>query len=103
MSDIQVLHQTQIIEVSPQPQEINVNPVTGAAVVVGSPTNSVNVVNAGPVGPAGIPGLSGEADTAELLAEVDSKIATHAQAMAPIHTNATSGRDFSALFENGLI
>ena len=34
--------------------------------------------------------------------EIDTKIATHNQAEV-VHTNASSGRDFVALFQNGLI
>lgn len=75
MSDIQVISQTQRIEVNPD--------------------SSISVINAGPPGPAGPAG----GVTSE---EVDTKIATHNQATA-VHPNATSGRDFVALFQNGLV
>lgn len=102
MTTIQLVAKTQRITVEPHAQRIKVDPVTSQVVSVVSGVSSVSVVNAGPPGPAGIPGLSGDTDTAQLLQEVDTKIATHTQAEV-VHTNATSGRDFVALFENGLI
>jgi hypothetical protein len=53
MSTIDVISQTQVLTVSPIIQTLNVNTVTGTAVVVGSSTPSVTVTNAGPVGPPG--------------------------------------------------
>lgn len=86
-------------------QRIEVNP----------PDLRVVVTQAGPVGPSGlIPsgGVDGQVigklgsgttwlsiGTSE---EIDTKIAEHEQS-TPVHTNATSGRDFSAFFLNGLI
>lgn len=77
MSDIQVVTQTQVIEVEPA-------------------TSSVSIINAGPPGPPG------SVDLAPVIEEIDTKIATHNQA-TPVHPGATSGRDFSALFQNGLV
>ena len=53
MSNVEVISQTQVVTVSPITQTLNVNTVTGTAVVVNPSTPSVTVVNAGPVGPAG--------------------------------------------------
>jgi hypothetical protein len=53
MSDIQVISQTQVIDVGTITQSISVNPLTQAAIVVSSPTSAISIVNAGPVGPAG--------------------------------------------------
>lgn len=75
MSDIQVVTQTQRIEVESD--------------------SSISVINAGPPGP---PGANGGVS----LEEVDSRVALHNQAEV-VHTNATSGRDFVALFQNGLV
>jgi len=80
------------------------------------PNNFVSVINTGPQGPPGVSGIPdggvtgqviGKADTGTVWLsigtseEVDTKIATHAQA-EEVHTNATSGRDYAALFQNGL-
>lgn len=53
MSNIEVISQTQVLDITPLTQEITLNPQTGATVVVSSPGNSVSITNAGPVGPAG--------------------------------------------------
>lgn len=60
-------------------------------------TNSVTITNGGPVGPPGPAGIGGGS-----IVDVDARIALHNQ-QEQVHTNATSGRDFSALFLNGLI
>lgn len=54
------------------------------------------------VGVLGFPVDGGGVDPVEILQEVDTRIATHNQA-TPVHDSATSGRDFVALFQNGLI
>lgn len=99
MSEIQVLSRTQTISVSPQTQQINVDPQTNVPIVVGTPSSAISIINSGPIGP---PGMAGDYDPTSLLVEVDTKIATHNQT-TPIHGAATSGRDFAALFQNGLI
>lgn len=72
-------------------------------VIVVSPADeSVSVILAGPPGPRGAPGLSGDLDPEALQEFVDVSVAAHNQAET-VHTNATSGRDFAALFENGLV
>lgn len=60
--------------------------------------SDVVVTNAGPVGPPGSSGSSG--GVTEL--QVDAKISEHNTRETP-HTNVTSGRDFVALFQNGLV
>lgn len=92
MSMIDVAGTQQAIEVVVQTQTI----------VVANPSGAVSILNAGPIGPPGMNGLSGDYDATQLLVEMDTKIATHNQA-TPVHTTATSGRDFAALFQNGLI
>ena len=99
MSTISVAYNTQVIQVTPQTQRIVVDPATSTPTIVVPNVASVAVVNAGPAGP---PGALGSFDLVPVLAEVDTRIATHNQT-TPIHTNATSGRDFAALFQNGLI
>lgn len=101
MSDVTIVAQTQRIEVSPTPETIVISQ-ENIDVTVSQPSTSVTVVNAGPPGPTGQNGLSGDYDASLLLDEVDTRIATHNQA-SPVHTQATSGRDFVALFQNGLI
>lgn len=83
MSGIQVQTKTQTLQVSPT-------------------TKSVSLILAGPQGPPGQNGLSGDVDASLFFDEIDTKIAAHEQA-AVVHINATSGRNFVALFENGLI
>jgi hypothetical protein len=61
MSNVEVISQTQVVTVSPITQTLNVNTVTGTAVVVNPSTPSVTVVNAGPVGPRGFSGGGGSA------------------------------------------
>lgn len=102
MTTIQLVAKTQQIVANSAAQTITLDPVTSKVISISPSGSAVAIVNAGPVGPPGIPGLSGDADTAELLAEVDNKIAIHTQSQV-VHTNATSGRDFVAFFENGLI
>jgi hypothetical protein len=80
MSNVNVTVQTQRIEVDPS-------------------TSSVSVTNAGPAGP---PGTPGEVNLVPVIEEIDSRIGQHNQA-SPVHTQATSGRDFVGLFEIGLI
>lgn len=98
MSNIDVLSQTQRIEVSPGAPRIIFNPVTSGVTVSGA-TSAVALINAGPPGP---PGAMGSFDMAPVVEEIDTRIATHNQT-APIHASATSGRDFAAAFQNGLI
>ena len=74
-----------------------VSPVVQKTLVVSPAQPSVAVSNAGPQGPAGAGGNGGST-----LEDSDIKVAEHNQT-TPIHTNATSGRDFVALFQNGLI
>lgn len=98
MSSVQVVTQTQQIEVTLGSPRIIFDPQTSAVTVLEA-TSSVSVINAGPPGPAGPPGT---VDTAPILDEVNVLIGTHNQA-TPVHQMATSGRDFVALFQNGLI
>lgn len=98
MSDIQVVVQTQRIEVTPGTPRIEFNPAT-ESVTVTAAGSSISTINAGPPGP---PGADGSFDMAPVVDEIDTRIATHNQT-APIHESATSGRDFVALFQNGLI
>lgn len=98
MSDLTVVSSTQRIEVSPVLPRIEFDPQTQVVEVV-VPPQSVGVVNAGPPGP---PGADGSFDMAPVVVEIDSRVAAHNQA-TPIHSNATSGRDFVALFQNGLV
>lgn len=99
MDSIVLNQSTQLIRVEvPTETVVVVSPDTGNVTVeVGTPSTSV--ISAGPPGP---PGALGSFDLVPVLEEVDTRIATHNQA-APIHTNATSGRDFAAFFQNGLI
>lgn len=53
MSDINVISQTQTIEVSPYEQSITVDPSDGTVVVVGPSASAISVTNSGPVGPPG--------------------------------------------------
>ena len=99
MDTIVVDQSTQLIQVSiPSDTVIVVSPDTGA-VTVQSGIPSTSVTSAGPPGP---PGALGSFDLVPVLEEVDTRIATHNQT-TPIHTTATSGRDFAAFFQNGLI
>jgi len=98
MSDIQVVSQTQRIEVTPGTNRIVFNPLTEAVTVEAAPI-AVSVINAGPPGP---PGTPGSVDMAPVIEEIDTRIGVHNQA-TPIHPGATSGRDFVALFQNGLV
>lgn len=95
---VTVVVQTQRIEVSPGTPRIIFSP-QDSLVEVQSPTPSVSVINAGPPGP---PGTPGEVNLVPVIEEIDTRIATHNQT-APIHESATSGRDFVALFQNGLV
>lgn len=99
MSSIEVTSQTQNVEVTLGAPRIIVDPVT-SEVTVAQTQPSIGVVNAGPSGPAGPPGEA--ADIGPILDEVDVRIGTHNQS-TPVHEMATSGRDFVALFQNGLI
>lgn len=101
MSDITVVTQTQRIEVTPAVPRIVFNPQT-SSVEVTEAVSSVSVINAGPPGPPGTPGSVDPSDLLAISSEIDTKIATHNQT-APIHEAATSGRDFVALFQNGLV
>jgi len=101
MTDITVVVETQRIEVIPAPTRIVFDPAT-SSVEVTEAGSSVSVINAGPPGPPGTPGSVDPSDLLAISSEIDTKIATHNQT-APIHESATSGRDFVALFENGLI
>lgn len=80
-------------------------------------TGSISVISAGPPGPPGASALPPGGTDGQVLGkqgstttwlsvgtseEVDTKIAAHNQAEV-VHPNASSGRDFSALFENGLV
>jgi len=98
MSDITVVVQTQRIEVTPGIPRIEFNPQTEAVVVLAA-GSSISTINAGPPGPPGAPGV---VDMTPVNEAIDTKIATHNQHISPIHETATSGRDFAALFENGL-
>lgn len=98
MSSVEIVAQTQQLEVGPGVQRIIFNPATESVEVIAS-TPSVGVINAGPPGP---PGAPGSVDMGPVVEEIDTRIATHNQT-APIHASATSGRDFVALFQNGLI
>lgn len=98
MSNVTVVVQTQRIEVTPGTPRLIYSPQE-ALVEVQSPTPSVSVINAGPPGP---PGTPGEVNMAPVIEEIDTRVAAHNQA-TPIHQSATSGRDFVALFQNGLI
>ena len=60
-------------------------------------SKSVTVTLGGPPGPTGAAGTGGGSSV-----DVDARIAAHDQ-QEQAHTNATSGRDFSALFLNGLV
>jgi len=88
-------------------QHISLNPQNQRAIVVSS----------GPQGPPGASALpEGGVDgqvlgklgtsttwlTVGTSTEIDTKLADHNSA-TPVHPNATSGRDFAALFLNGLI
>lgn len=99
MSDITVVVHTQRIEVTPGIPRIEFNPQTEAVVILAA-GSSISTINAGPPGPPGAPGI---VDMGPVVEEIDIRIATHNQHVSPIHETATSGRDFSALFENGLI
>ena len=98
MSDVTVVVQTQRIEVTPGTSRIEYNPQTEAVDVIAA-GSSVSVINAGPPGP---PGTPGSVDMVPVVEEINTRIATHNQT-APIHESATSGRDFVALFQNGLV
>jgi hypothetical protein len=100
--NIEVVSQTQRIEVTPGTPRIEYNPQTESVTVVAA-GSSVSVINAGPPGPPGTPGSVDPSDLLLISQEIDSKVATHNQHVSPIHENATSGRDFVALFQNGLI
>ena len=99
MTNVQVVAQTQKVEVSLGAPRVIFDPQTSNVTVVDA-QSSVSVINAGPPGPAGPPGS--DADPTPILEQVDIRIATHNQA-SPVHQMATSGRDFVALFQNGLI
>lgn len=99
MSDITVVVQTQRIEVTPGVPRIEFNPQTETVVVLPA-VSSISTINAGPPGPPGAPGV---VDMGPVVEEIDARIATHNQHVSPIHESATSGRDFVALFQNGLI
>lgn len=84
-------------------------------ITISPATQNITIELAGPVGPSGlIPAGGSDGQVIGKLGvgttwltigtseEIDTKIATHEQAEV-VHNNATSGRDFSALFQNGLI
>lgn len=98
MSNIQVVSQTQRIEISPGTSRIIFNPATEVVTVIAA-ESSIGVINAGPPGP---PGAPGSVDMGLVVDEINTRVATHNQT-APIHESATSGRDFVALFQNGLV
>lgn len=99
MSTVQVVSQTQTLTVTTETQHLNIDQATSEVTFVVSDATAVAVTNAGPPGP---PGSLGSFDMVPVLEEIDTRIAIHDQG-TPIHTNATSGRDFVALFQNGLI
>ena len=80
------------VNVTSQTQQITVDPSTSV----------VTVTSAGPQGPPGAIGNIDPNDLGVITDEIDTRVATHEQA-TPIHTNSTSGRDFAAFFQNGLI
>ena len=53
-------------------------------------------------GDTGPPGADGDVGSGTTIEVVDAMIATHNQAEV-VHAQASSGRDFAALFQNGLI
>jgi hypothetical protein len=97
---IQGVIRTQRIEGQVVKQSIKVDPID-KSVRVFSINATPTVVLAGPQGPRG---LSGAVEYVEGVDEqfVDEKIATHNQSDGA-HPGSSSGRDFSALFQNGLI
>ena len=101
MSDVTVVVQTQRIEVTPSSPRVIFTPTT-SSVEVTEAASSVSVINAGPPGPPGTPGSIEPSDLLQISEEIDTKVAAHNQA-TPVHESATSGRDFVALFENGMI
>lgn len=89
---------------------------SGQRIVV-NPTGAISVINGGPVGPPGASALPPGGVDGQVLGkqgtgtawldigtseEIDTKIEAHNDA-EQVHTNATSGRDYVALFENGLV
>lgn len=99
MSNIQVVAETQKLDVEIFTQQIVVDPATSTPTITVPTVSAVSITNAGPVGP---PGALGSFDLVPVLEEVDTRIATHNQAEV-VHQSAVSGRDFVALFQNGLI
>jgi len=79
-------------------QRLTLNQDTQQIIVSPKPSNNLTITLAGPQGPPGI----GSANLDIVIDEIDTRIAVHNQT-TPIHTSATSGRDFAALFQNGLI
>ena len=98
MSQVTVVVQTQRIEVTPGTPRVEYNPQTEAVDVIAA-GSSVSTILAGPPGP---PGTPGEVNMAPVIEEIDTRIGAHDQA-TPVHTSASSGRDFAALFLNGLV
>lgn len=98
MSNLQVVVQTQRIEVTPGTPRIEFNPAT-ESVTVTAAGSSISTILAGPPGP---PGAPGEVNMAPVIEEIDTRIGAHDQA-TPVHSSASSGRDFAALFLNGLV
>ena len=89
--------QTQRIEGKMVNQTIKVDPIDNSVEVIrvdATPT----LVLAGPQGPAGPAGSGEVGDVGE---QIDTKIATHNQSVGA-HPGSSSGRDFVALFQNGL-
>jgi len=80
MSDISVVAQTQVLDVTPSEQHIDVNPVTHQAVVVNTPTPSVSITNAGPPGPRGASAIG---FTFNQPTESDSWVINHNLGFAP--------------------
>lgn len=81
---------TQTIQASPLEQIISVDTVEQTVQIIQS-------------GPQGVPGVDAAVGGGGVTQEdVDTSIATHNQAEI-VHNNASSGRDFAALFTLGLV
>lgn len=71
------------------------------AVYVNRYDSTIRVQAAGPQGPAGA-GASNTYTIPQTDAAIAAAVTVHATSTTP-HNEATSGRDFAALFQNGLI
>ncbi len=71
-------------------------------VVVQDPFEEILVTVNNLKGDTGPPGQDGDVGEGASIELVDTMIATHNQAEV-VHAQASSGRDFAALFQNGLI